>query len=169
MGGNGMKVIMDSDSLIKLTKAKAKETVLKNIEVHIPPKVFEEVVKIPKEEGYPDAFLIEENLKRGLLAIGKSGEDQHVEEMITRLRIGYSEADVFRLYKSGSFDIISSDDRRFLKIIDALDVPYIIPSALIVYLLDKNILSRADAKMYINNLKKMISEEEYYLAIREVE
>jgi len=38
-----MKVIMDSDSLIKLTKAKAKEIVLKNIEAHIPPKVFEEV------------------------------------------------------------------------------------------------------------------------------
>ena len=164
-----MKVIMDSDSLIKLTKAKAKEIVLKNIEAHIPPKVFEEVVKIPKEEGYPDAFLIEENLKRGLLAIGKSGEDQHVEEMITRLGMGYGEADVFRLYKSGSFDVISSDDSKFLKIIDALDVPYLTPSALIVYLFDKKILSRADAKMYINNLKEMVSEEEYYLAMREVE
>ena len=164
-----MKVIMDSDSLIKLTKAKAKEIVLENIEAHIPPKVFEEVVTIPKEEGYPDAFLIEENLQRGLLAIGKSGEDQHIEEMITGMRMGYGEADVFRLYKSGSFDVISSDDSRFLKIIDALDVPYITPSALIVYLFDKKILSRADAKMYINNLKEMVSEEEYYLAIREVE
>ena len=57
-----MKVIMDSDSLIKLTKARAKEIVLKNTEAYIPPKVFEEVVKIPKEEGYPDAFLIEENI-----------------------------------------------------------------------------------------------------------
>lgn len=56
-----------------------------------------------------------------------------------------------------------------MKIIDALDVPYITPSALIVYLFDKKILSRADAKIYINNLKEMVSEEEYYLAIREVE
>lgn len=54
-------------------------------------------------------------------------------------------------------------------LIDALDVPYVTPSALIVYLFDKKILSRADAKMYINNLKEMVSEEEYYLAMREVE
>ena len=164
-----MKVIMDSDSLIKLTKARAKEIVLKNTEAYIPPKVFEEVVKIPKEEGYPDAFLIEENLEKGLLAIREFEEDQHIEEMITRLGIGSGEADVFRLYKSGGFDVISSDDGRFLKIIDALDVPYMTPSALVIYLLNKKMLSRADAKTYINNLKEMISDEEYYLAMREVE
>ena len=164
-----MKAIMDSDSLIKLTKAKAKEIVLKNIEGYIPPKVFEEAVKIPKEEGYPDAFLIEENLKKGLLAIGEFREDQHVEEMITRLGIGCGEADVFRLYKSGGFDVISSDDGKFLKIIDALDIPYMTPSALIIYLFDKKMLSKVDAKTYIDNLKEMISDEEYYLAIREVE
>jgi predicted nucleic acid-binding protein len=83
-----MKVIMDADSLIKLTKAKAKEVILKNIEVYIPPKVVEETVEIPKEEGYPDAFLIEEKI---------------------------------------------------------------------------------EAETYINELKEMISDEEYYLAIREVE
>ena len=33
-----MKVIMDADSLIKLTKAKAKDAILKNIEAYIPQK-----------------------------------------------------------------------------------------------------------------------------------
>lgn len=66
--------------------------------------------------------------------------------MITRLGIGSGEADVFRLYKSGGFDVISSDDGRFLKIIDALDIPYMTPSALIIYLFDKKMLSRVDAK-----------------------
>lgn len=164
-----MKVIMDSDSLIKLTRAKAKEVVLKNIEVYIPPKVFEETVTMPKLEGYPDAFLIEDNLKKGLLTIGNFEENQSVEEMIKRLGMGHGEADVFRLYKSGSFDVISSDDRRFLKIIDALDVSYMTPSALILYLFNKKLLSKVDAKTYFNNLKEMISDEEYYLAIKEVE
>ena len=67
-----MKVIMDADSLIKLTKAKAKEVILKNIEVYIPPKVVEETVKIPKEEGYPDAFLILFSKKRGGIMIEKT-------------------------------------------------------------------------------------------------
>ena len=57
-----MKVIMDSDSLIKLTRAKAKEVVLENVNGYIPPRVFEETVEIAKMNGYPDAFLIEENL-----------------------------------------------------------------------------------------------------------
>ena len=58
-------------------------------------------------------------------------EDSNLDEMVKRLGIGYGEADVFRLFKSGYFDIISSDDRRFLKIMDSLDVPYFTPTALI--------------------------------------
>ena len=53
-------------------------------------------MKIPKEEGYPDAFLIEKNLK-------------------------------------------------------------------------KKVLLKGDAERYINNLKEMISDEEYHLAIRGME
>jgi len=164
-----MKVIMDSDSLIKLTRAKVKEIVVENMDVYIPPKVLEETVTIPKKEGFPDAFLIEENLEKGLLFIEEINQDQHVEEMIISLGMGYGEADVFKLYKSGSFDIISSDDRKFLKIIDALDLPYLTPTALIVYLFNKEVLTKDDAMSYLNNLKEMVSDEEYYLAIKEVE
>ena len=164
-----MKVIMDADSLIKLTKAKAKEVILKNIEAYIPPKVVEETVEIPKEEGYPDAFLIEENLKKGLLAVEKIEENKEVEEMVARLRVSGGESDVFRLYKSGGFDAVSSDDGKFLEILDALDIPFLTPSALVVHLLKKKVLSRDEAETYINELKEMISDEEYYLAISEVE
>jgi len=69
--------------------------------------------------------------KNGLLLIRDIIEDSNLDEMVKRLGIGYGEADVFRLFKSGYFDIISSDDRRFLKIMDSLDVPYFTPTALI--------------------------------------
>jgi hypothetical protein len=164
-----MKVVMDADSLIKLTKAKAKEVILMNIEAYVPPKVVEETVEIPKEEGYPDAFLIDENLRAGLLVVRQIEENKEVGEMIARLKMGGGEADAFRLYKSGGFDAVSSDDAKFLKILDAFDMPYLTPSALIVYLLKKKVLSKRDAERYINNLKVMISAEEYYLAIMEVE
>lgn len=89
--------------------------------------------------------------------------------MVNDLGMGYGESDVFRLYRSGGFDAISSDDRRFLKIVDALDIPYLTPTALIIYLFNKKILKKDDARSYLNNLKEMVSDEEYYLAIREVE
>lgn len=73
------------------------------------------------------------------------------------------------MYKSEGFDVISSDDRKFLKIIDALDLPYLTPTALIVYLFNKEVLKKDDAMSYLNNLKEMVSDEEYYLAIKEVE
>ncbi|MCG7849595.1 MAG: hypothetical protein MIO93_10515 [ANME-2 cluster archaeon] len=164
-----MKVIMDSDSLIKLTKAKAKEIVVKNIEAYIPPLVFDETVKVPKKEGFPDAFLIEENVEKGFLTIGKFIYDAQLEEMINELGLGKGESDVFRLYKQGGFDVISSDDSKFLKIIDAFEIPYLTPTALIIYLFNKKVLTKEDAKLYINNLKEMISDEEYYLSIKEVE
>lgn len=164
-----MKVIMDSDCLIKLTRAKAKEVVLRNIEVYIPPKVFEETVTIPKEEGYPDAFIIDDNQKNGFLSIVDIKKDKGVEEMVKNLGLGYGEADVFRLFKMGGFDVISSDDKKFLKIIDAIDVPFMTPSALILYLFNRKILNKVETKTYINDLKKMISKEEYNLAMREVE
>ena len=164
-----MKVVMDSDSLIKLTRARAKEIVVKNIDAYIPPKVFEETVTIPKKEGFPDALLIEENLDKGFINIKTFKEDQHMEEIVNDLGMGYGESDVFRLYRSGGFDAISSDDRSFLKIVDALDIPYLTPTAVIIYLFNKKILTKNDARSYLNNLKEMVSDEEYYLAIREVE
>jgi len=54
--------------------------------------------------------------------------------MIANLGMRGGEAAVFRLYKSGGFDAVSSDDSKFLEILDALDIPYLTPSALIVHL-----------------------------------
>jgi len=46
-----VKIVMDSDALIKLTRVKVKETILRAMEVYVPPKVFEETVVVPKKEG----------------------------------------------------------------------------------------------------------------------
>ncbi len=58
---------MDSDSLIKLTKAGAKEIVLNNIEVLIPPSVMNETTE--NKDRFPDALKIHENINRGLLKV----------------------------------------------------------------------------------------------------
>jgi len=64
--------------------------------------------------------------------VEKIEENKEAEAMITKLGIRGGEADVFRLYKSGDFDVVSSDDGKFLEMLDALNVPYITPSALVV-------------------------------------
>ena len=96
-----MKVVVDTDSLVKLTKAKAKEIVLKNIETCIPPKVFEEAIKIPKEEGYPDALLIEENLNSYRVKIEDVDESTAIRQFI-RLGVMWY---VVELYKAGKITL----------------------------------------------------------------
>ena len=113
-----MKIVMDSDALIKLTRVKVKETILRAMEVYVPPKVFEETVVVPKKEGYSDVLLIEDNVKNGMLKVKKLETSKSAEEMVG---------------------------------------------------LRRKELSRDRAKEYISALKEMISDEEYYVASKEVD
>ena len=62
---------MDSDCLIKLTKAGAKEAVLLAMKVYIPYLVKKETVDEVKERGYQDAVTIEENIDKKALQVVK--------------------------------------------------------------------------------------------------
>jgi hypothetical protein len=128
-----MKIVIDSDALIKLTKSGAKELITEYFDVAIPERVYEETVT--EAEGYPDAKEIERNID---------------------------------LFKRGDYDLLVSDDRRFLKHLAANGVPYLTPPFLIVYLLRTRKISKKYAENYIDNLKMYISEEEYLTAIEEV-
>lgn len=160
---------MDSDALIKLTKVKAKEIMLRAMEVCIPLKVFEETVEVPKKERYSDAFLIEDNVKKGMLKVKEVEASKSAKEMVGTLGIRGGEADVLRLYKSGDWDFISSDDSKFLRTLETLGVPFLTPTAIIIYLYHKRELSRERAKEYLNALKEIVSDEEYYVALKEVD
>jgi hypothetical protein len=46
-----MKIVIDSDALIKLTKSRAKELITEYFDVAIPERVYEETVT--EAEGYP--------------------------------------------------------------------------------------------------------------------
>lgn len=143
-----MKILMDADCLIKLTKAKVKELVCKNYTVIIPDKVKEEAVDNAVEHS--DAFIIKENLERGLLTVSKSlfssqkGEDA-----------------VLSIYKHGGFTAICSDDRRFIKRLQFFDIPYITPAVFIAMLLKKGEMKKEEAFDKLELLSPFISDDEY--------
>lgn len=159
---------MDSDSLIKLTKIGAKEIVAKNIETYIPPKVKEETIAEAKKEGYSDAFRIEENLNRKLLREINPKKNPSIENIIGHFNLIGGEADVLLTFKTHAIDAVSSDDGKFLSILEELEVPYLTPSAVIVNLHHRGLVGRRDAKRYVEKLKPMISDEEYYLAMQAI-
>lgn len=139
---------MDADCLIKLTKAKLKELVCKNFTVIIPRTVKEEV--IDNAHGHPDAAILKENLEKDLLTVNKlrspskKGEDA-----------------IFTIYKSGKFDAICSDDKRFIKRLQLFDIPYITSSVFIVILLRTGKLTIKEACKKLDSLSPFISDDEY--------
>lgn len=147
---------MDADCLIKLTKSGAKEAIVSAFEVHIPPLVKKEVVDIAKMRGYQDAFVIEENIHRKALRI----TSRHAKRSETILA-SKGEVDVLSLYEHGKYDAIASDDQKFIKKLAAAHIPYLTPSACLVYLQKTNRLGAAKALEMLESLKPFISREEY--------
>lgn len=149
-----MKIVMDSDALIKLTKSGAKGLITENFDVTIPDRVYEETVT--QAAAYPDAQEIDRNVEARRIEVKKTSATER------------GEMAVLNLFKRGGYDLLVSDDNRFLKHLAADGIPYLTPPFLIIYLLHKKILSRLYAEKYIDNLKMYISEDEYLIAIEEV-
>lgn len=150
-----MKIVMDADCLIKLTKAGLKEEVCRAMTVIIPGEVKRETVD--QASGRPDAIRIDENIKARLL---------HVKGRASRTRKG--ENAVLNLYRSGGFNAIASDDHRFLKHLKGLGVPFAVPAALIVLIMKLQNLGRQEAQDRLLSLKPYISDEQYAVAIMSI-
>tara|TARA_B100000315_G_C14514751_1_gene558652 strand:+ start:207 stop:779 length:573 start_codon:yes stop_codon:yes gene_type:complete len=143
-----MKLIMDSDCLIKLTKARLKELVCKNFDIFIPQTVKREV--IDNAAGYPDAEAIKENLEKGLVTLAKQKK--------TAVK---GEDAVYEVFKEGPFDAICSDDKRFIKRLRFFDIPYITPSVFIGILIKKREITLKEAHKKLIALSLFISDDEY--------
>jgi rRNA-processing protein FCF1 len=143
-----MKVILDADCLIKLTKSRLKETVCKNFSVVIPMYVKQEVVDNAGER--PDSVIIGENIEKQLLSVDKS---------VTVAAKGEDAA--LSLYQQGGFDAVCSDDKKFIRKLRLLDVPYITPSVFIVILLKDGTLTVGSAMERLEDLSPFVSDDEY--------
>jgi hypothetical protein len=78
------------------------------------------------------------------------------------------ELEALKLYKFGGFELIVSDDRKFLNSLDRNGIPYLTSSSLVVYLLCNNKISQEDTIKYIDSLKMYISQGQYLAAMSEV-
>lgn len=143
-----MKVVMDADCLIKLTKSALKELVCDNFSVVIPQAVKEEV--IDDAGRYPDATIIQKNIDSGLLTMSKAQAPAEKGE----------EA-VLGTFQRGKFDAVCSDDKRFIKRLRLFEIPYITPCVFIAILLKKGKLTVREARKRLDVLSPYVSEDEY--------
>ncbi|MBE8539949.1 hypothetical protein [Geoglobus acetivorans] len=71
-----MRLVFDSDALIKLTKAGLKELIVTNLDIAIPKRVYEETVKIPRGRRFPDAEEIEGNVNSGKIQVNETQREK---------------------------------------------------------------------------------------------
>jgi len=154
-----MKLVMDSDCLVKLAKAGAKEAILSSIEVSIPALVKKETVDEAKDKGHQDGLIIEENLRKKSLRVVDAKRKKQSLLAATK-----GEEEVVSVYLSGIYDAVASDDRRFLKRLESANIPYLTPTACLVYLCEEGRIEKFEALQMLEALKPYISSQEYAVA-----
>jgi len=154
--------------LIKITKASVKDVIVSNIEVFVPREVKREVVDEGKTKGYPDAVVVEDNIEKGKIKAIDTKPNELMESVIESLHLFGGEADSFRLFKQDNYDAITSDDQRFLDLIDGLGIPFTTPTSLLLYLWKIGKTSRQETHKYLEKMRELISSEEYLTSMEEL-
>jgi len=160
---------MDSDCLIKLTKAKAKRDVTECVVVSIPEIVKKETVDEGKASGYADPLEIEKNIEAGKIMVKPVHMTSEIRGTAETLRLKGGEVDVYGLFRKGGFTAVASDDQKLIRKLEEIEVPCITPTALIIYAWRKSAISRERALRLLEQIKPMVSDEEYVLSKIEVE
>jgi hypothetical protein len=147
---------MDTDAIVKLTKAGAKEVISKAHEIVLAPAVQREAIDQGKAGGHGDALLIERNVKGRRMP--------QAEAILADLRLAPGEEDALRLYLTARADVVVSDDGSFLKKLRSLRIPRLTPASLLVEMVRDRSLTQAEGLRLLDQLAPMIAEDEYYIA-----
>jgi rRNA-processing protein FCF1 len=146
-----MEILMDADCLIKLTKAGLKEFICKEEKIVIPGTVKREVVDAGKSKGYPDAELIEENIRHGLITLAKEVASDHAK----------GDQALVAMFRRGRYKAVATDDAKFIRILHATGIPCVLPALLIFSICRRGLINKAKGLNWLERLSPFISEEEY--------
>lgn len=146
-----MKILMDADCLIKLTKAGLKEEICKRFGVDIPSIVKKEVVDAGKSKGLSDAELVEKNIRNDIIRVTGKESSTHVK----------GDQALIEIFKQGQYDLVATDDSKLIRLLKTIGIPYILPGLLIYSLYQTDIINKVTALHWLEKLSDFISEDEY--------
>ena len=130
-----MNILMDADCLIKLTKAGLKEGICGQFKIVIPITVRNEVVEAGKNKGFPDADLVEKNIKNHIIRVTGKVSSVHLK----------GDQVLIETFKGEQYDLIATDDAKLTRLLKSMVIPYILPGLLICSLFQRSIINKAKA------------------------
>ena len=142
---------MDADCLIKLTKSGLKESTCRFAEVVIPRTVKREVVEGGRIKGQPDADLVDQNIRKGLIAVADESSPPH----------STGDRALIDVFKKGHYTVIATDDAKLIRSLRSEGIPFTVPALLIHAQYEKGEIDRKTALQRLEALSTFISDEEY--------
>src|SRR3972149_8542509 len=143
-----------------MTKSSLKEAVVSPFSVLLPAEVEAECVEQGKQGGHADALKVEENIKRGRIQVRGPRRSDRAEPIVRGLNLEGGEAGLVRLHASGGIDVVVSDDRRFLDVLQTLEIPFATSSSLIVALARRGRTKGGEEPVYLQDLAEYTSKEQ---------
>ena len=145
-----MKLLMDADCLIKLTKAGLKEFVCRQDTLIIPDIVKYEVVDAGKIKNCDDAFVVEKNISKNFITVVYHAS-------------GYVKGDraLIDLFPKGDYDAVATDDAKLIRRLRAFEIPFILPGLIVFRFLKDGRITKIKAIQALNQLAEFISNDEF--------
>ena len=145
-----MKLLMDADCLIKITKAGLKDLVVDANLLFIPDLVKREVVDTGKDKGCADAFIVEENIEAQRITVVESTTQ-------------YPDGDeaLVALFHADKYDAVATDDAKLVRKFRMRNIPHVLPALLLHRLCRQKLITKEVALGRLGQLAEFISDEEY--------
>ena len=152
------KLVLDSDGLIKLIKAKVPFEAIHNFKLTIPNEVFDEVVTEGKKGMHEDAFTAEDLAKKGLVTVYrcKKTQSKSFDEGLGKGELAARQA-LAELKASA----ILTDDKQFIEALIRDNVPFLMPADFIISLAGAKEITGGKARGLLANLKPFIDDVQY--------
>lgn len=163
-----MQIVCDADGLIKTQKAGILALLAQEAALLIGPHVFQEAVTDGKQRGYADAAALEQLLQAHAIRPRPVPEHPRATALLPPGTFGEGERETLHLYYHMQADVILSDDRSFLTVLSAQQIPFFTPAAVLVALCIWGVLAVPEALSALARLRPLIRREHYAAAYADV-
>ena len=151
------KLVLDADGTIKLAKAGVLETLADNTACTLTQEVYKEIMR-GKEKMYSDAFLTEKLVSKGKLTLAKISQDENEDT-------GAGEKSALVAFKKSDADALVTDDARFISLLKREGVRFVIPTDVIVWLVNSGKLSKTEGISALDKMKETVRKDAYEEAV----
>jgi len=158
-----LRVVLDSDGLIKLAKAGVLDRVVQAWRCLVPQAVYAETVERGLEAAYPDALAI----RRALPSDAVRPRTRHPRAAALlegKKGLGRGEQEALHLCLAARADAIVTDDAAFVAVLARAGLRYLPPALVLVRLARERNLESVEALNSLERMRPFIRAEVYRVA-----